>query len=94
MSRPSYGDMIRMDSVTKPSAAKRNSVDFKRATYYLRPDQIKALKLRAVLDEENISALVRTALDAYLNPNAHKKRASGDSRALDKKADYLFVSRS
>jgi hypothetical protein len=41
--------------------------DFKRATYYLRPDQIRALKLRAVTEDRNLSAVVRDAVDAYLS---------------------------
>ncbi len=39
---------------------------YRRATYYLRPDQIKALKLRAVTEERNLSAVLREAIDRYL----------------------------
>lgn len=42
------------------------SDSLKRATYYLRPEQIKALKLRAVLGERNLSEVVREAVDRYL----------------------------
>ena len=38
----------------------------KRATYYLRPEQIKALKLRAVTEERDLSEVVREAVDRYL----------------------------
>ena len=38
----------------------------KRATYYLRPDQIRALKLRAVHEDRNLSDVVREAVDSYL----------------------------
>ncbi len=43
-----------------------NTEVFRRATYYLRPEQIKALKLRAVEAERNLSAVVREAVDTYL----------------------------
>ena len=43
------------------------SDSLKRATYYLRPEQIKALKLRAVLGERNLSDVVREAVDRYLS---------------------------
>ena len=42
------------------------SDSLKRATYYLRPQQIKALKLRAVMGERNLSDVVREAVDRYL----------------------------
>ena len=42
------------------------SDSLKRATYYLRPEQIKALKLRAVMGERNLSEVVREAVDRYL----------------------------
>ncbi len=40
--------------------------EFKRATYYLRPEQIRALQLRAVKADRNLSAEERDAIDAYL----------------------------
>lgn len=43
-----------------------NTGKFRRATYYLRPEQIRALKLKAVTDERNLSGVVRDAVDAYL----------------------------
>lgn len=46
---------------------KLDSADLKRATYYLRPDQIKSLKLKAVHQERNLSELVRDAIDGYLS---------------------------
>ena len=45
---------------------KLDAVDLKRATYYLRPDQIKSLKLKAVHQERNLSEVVRDAIDRYL----------------------------
>ena len=42
------------------------SDSLKRATYYLRPEQIKALKLKAVMGERNLSEVVREAVDRYL----------------------------
>ena len=45
---------------------KIDAADLKRATYYLRPDQIKSLKLKAVHQERNLSELVRDAIDRYL----------------------------
>ncbi len=46
---------------------KLSEAELKRATYYLRPDQIKSLKLKAVHQERNLSALVRDAIDRYLD---------------------------
>ncbi len=46
---------------------KMTAADLKRATYYLRPDQIKSLKLKAVHQERNLSELVRDAIDRYLD---------------------------
>jgi len=45
---------------------KMTAEELKRATYYLRPDQIKSLKLKAVHQERNLSELVRDAIDKYL----------------------------
>ena len=45
---------------------KMTEAELKRATYYLRPDQIKSLKLKAVHQERNLSELVRDAIDKYL----------------------------
>jgi plasmid stability protein len=39
---------------------------FRRATYYLRPDQIKALKVRAAAEERQLSDVMREAVDQYL----------------------------
>lgn len=48
---------------------------YRRATYYLRPEQIKALKLRAVTEERNLSAVMREAVDRYLRrvPEASRR---------------------
>ena len=46
---------------------KMTAEELKRATYYLRPDQIKSLKLKAVHQERNLSELVRDAIDKYLS---------------------------
>lgn len=57
-----------------------NSDSLKRATYYLRPEQIKALKLRAVMGERNLSEVVREAVDRYLqasSPDNRRRRADG-----------------
>jgi hypothetical protein len=48
------------------STSKHNLKAFRRATYYLRPDQIKALKLRAAADERQLSDVIREAIDLYL----------------------------
>lgn len=39
---------------------------FARATYYIEPEQFKAIKLRAVNEGRNASDLVREALNSYL----------------------------
>jgi hypothetical protein len=41
----------------------------------LRPEQIKALKLRAVTEERNLSAVMREAVDRYLRrvPEASRR---------------------
>lgn len=43
-----------------------SSGDFQRSTYYLRPEQIRAMKLKAVIEGRNVSELVREAFDRYL----------------------------
>lgn len=74
---------------------------YKRATYYVRPEQIKALKLRAVNEERNISALVRDALDRYLLDKSPVSQGGGNrpssdtgqARAIRSQShgkDYLF----
>lgn len=59
----------------------------KRATYYMRPEQIKALKLQAVLGERNLSELVREAVDAYLR---RPKKSAEKTRAAAPEDDILF----
>ena len=98
MSSESYGNQVRQQLKMQLGSARRTLVDLKRATYYLRPDQIKALKLRAVLDDENISTIVRSALDDFLNPNKPKKqyktRPVHSQRMIQPEDEYLFVSNS
>ena len=56
-----------------------DSDSLKRATYYLRPQQIKALKLKAVMGERNLSEVVREAVDRYLQePDSAKRRGSSE----------------
>lgn len=45
---------------------KKRASELRRATYYLRPEQIRALKLYAVENERPLSALVRQAVDQFL----------------------------
>ncbi len=47
-------------------AGKHTAKALRRATYYLRPDQIRALKLRAATQERQLSDVVREAVDLYL----------------------------
>jgi hypothetical protein len=71
-------------STTLQSSSDSNFL--KRATYYLRPEQIKALKLRAVLGERNLSEVVREAVDRYLTQvqaQAQAKSAAGASHEDD-----------
>ena len=51
-----------------------DSDSLKRATNYLRPEQIKALKLKAVMGERNLSEVVREAVDRYLKQADASKR--------------------
>ena len=53
-----------------PSHPVAQGSDFKRATYYLRHDQIMALRLLSVLEDRNLSAVVREAVDKYLEEHA------------------------
>lgn len=48
------------------STRKRTAKPLRRATYYLRPDQIRALKLRAAAEERQLSDVMREAVDLYL----------------------------
>lgn len=52
------------DKSTSQHMAKTN--EFRRSTYYLKPSQIRAMKLRAVTEGRNVSELVREAFDGYL----------------------------
>ena len=58
------------------------SDSLKRATYYLRPEQIKALKLKAVMGERNLSEVVREAVDRYL-----QQVDSGSRRSASQPSD-------
>jgi hypothetical protein len=61
-----------------------DSDSLKRATYYLRPEQIKALKLKAVMGERNLSEVVREAVDRYLRePDSSKRRGTSQSQDED-----------
>ena len=44
----------------------RHDTEFRRATYYLRPDQIRGLKMCAVLEDRRLSDVIRDAVDRYL----------------------------
>jgi len=66
---------VHSDSSERPLRFERREVTipllsdkpvYRRATYYLRPEQIKALKLRAVMEERDLSSLVREAIDRFL----------------------------
>ena len=88
MSSAYYGSLARKEMEASLSPENRVEGELKRATYYLRRDQIKALKLRAVLSDESISSIVRAALDSYLNPN----RERAPKRTVSEE-DFLFCSR-
>ena len=47
-----------------------NEKEFKRVTYYLLPGQAQKMKLLAVTQGRNLSALAREAIDAYLREHA------------------------
>ena len=64
-----------------------DSDSLKRATYYLRPEQIKALKLRAVMGERNLSEVVREAVDRYLEKAETRGRRE---QAAETDDDILF----
>ncbi len=51
---------------SRKSTSKLTAKPLRRATYYLRPDQIKALKLRAAAEERQLSDVMREAVDLYL----------------------------
>jgi len=87
MSGSYYGNLARKQMKDSLNTGKTTTVELKRATYYLRPDQIRALKLRAVLSDETISTIVRAALDEYL---ASKK--SRPERSPKRADDFLFCS--
>ena len=53
-----------VDKSTSQHTAKAD--EFRRATYYLKPSQIRAMKLRAVTEGRNVSDMVREAFEAYL----------------------------
>ncbi|MBT6177444.1 MAG: hypothetical protein HOI23_09345 [Deltaproteobacteria bacterium] len=74
-----------VQSATLQSLSESDSL--KRATYYLRPEQIKALKLRAVLGERNLSDVVREAIDRYLTQVESQAKPAASVRHED---DILF----
>lgn len=63
-----YGGERATNRVCDKSTSKRRVIadDFRRSTYYLRPEQIRAMKLKAVTEGRNVSELVREAIDRYL----------------------------
>ncbi len=75
-----------MDATT-PSVAPDKPV-YRRATYYLRPEQIRALKLRAVTEDRDLSTLVREAIDGYPQTSRDGGRPAGPGprRALGPRA--------
>ena len=85
MSGSYYGNLARKQMQDSLDTGKTTPVELKRATYYLRPEQIRALKLRAVLNDETISTIVRAALDEYLAPK--KSRPERSPKRAD---DFLF----
>lgn len=85
MSGSYYGNLARKQMQDSLDTGKSATVELKRATYYLRPDQIRALKLKAVLNDETISTIVRAALDEYLAP-----RRSRPERSPKRADDFLF----
>jgi hypothetical protein len=88
MSSTYYGNLARKEMKASISPENRVEGELKRATYYLRPDQIKALKLRAVLNDESISSIVRAALDAHLSPGRERT-----TQRAGKEDDFLFCSK-
>ena len=58
--------MKRMRSNRPTSTNQHSPEPYRRATYYLRPDQIRALKLQAVMEDRNLSDVIREAIDRYL----------------------------
>jgi len=87
MSSTYYRDIARKEMAASVLPENRTEGELKRATYYLRPDQIKALKLRAVLSDESISSIVRAALDSYLSPTEGK-----EAKRSAREDDFLFCS--
>lgn len=62
--RPRPGRKASAKQQVSTSASQQTA--YRRATYYLRPEQIKALKLRAVMEEKDLSDLVREGIDQLL----------------------------
>jgi hypothetical protein len=50
----------------QPGVSEHQVTGLVKTTYYLRPEQAKALKLRAVQDGRTVSELAREAVDFYL----------------------------
>ena len=87
MSSSYYGSLARKQVNSLATNGKGQRSAQKRATYYLWPDQIKTIKLRAALEDKTISEIVRTALDLYLSPGPAKTR-----RPQIPEEDILFCS--
>jgi hypothetical protein len=62
--RPRPGRKVSAKQQVSTSASQQ--AVYRRATYHLRPEQIKALKVRAVMEEKDLSELVREAIDQLL----------------------------
>jgi hypothetical protein len=52
---------------TPATSASTEKTNIVRKTYYVRADQHKALKLKALQEDIDISSLIQKALDAFLN---------------------------
>jgi hypothetical protein len=59
----------------KKESPSRHDGEFRRATYYLRPDQIRGLKMCAVLEDRRLSDVLRDAVDRYLEVCAPARSA-------------------
>jgi len=62
---------------------------YRRATYYLRPDQIRALKLRAVMEERTLSEVTREAVDRYLRDDPRPGGSPAPSSARRRRSSLL-----
>ncbi|MEE2962493.1 MAG: hypothetical protein VYA34_17295 [Myxococcota bacterium] len=71
------GDFMNSNQTNRGAAPiKAIKANLKRATYYLRPEQIKSLKIKAVHMERPVSELLREAIDLYLSQNPARRPAN------------------